>query len=257
MMRGAIGGTLILILLAGCASTGGQHYDVTGQPKDPAEVNTQLGIAYMRKGMYDTALEKLNKAIRQDPDFQLAQVSIAILYERLGEDDLAEKHYKRAYGLNRKDPVTLNAYGQFLCRKGKLERADEMFRTAVKDPLYQMPELVYTNAGICARKRPDMALAEKYFRDALKKNPKYVPALEEMARTSFARKQYLVTRAYLQRLQGIKPLTAEFLWIGVRTEAALGDKDAMSSYALSLKNLFPETEETQELIKWERKTGEH
>ena len=78
MMRGAITGTLILILLAGCTSMNDGHYDVTGQRKDPAEVNTQLGIAYMRKGMYDTSLEKLNKAIRQNPDFQLAQVSIRI-----------------------------------------------------------------------------------------------------------------------------------------------------------------------------------
>lgn len=257
MMRGAITGILILILLAGCSSTGHERYDANRQLGNPADVNTQLGIAYMRKGMYDTALTKLNKAIRENPDLQLAQVSIAVLYERLGEDDLAEKHYKKAYGINRKDPVMLNAYGQFLCRKGKLEQADEMFRDAVKDPLYQMPELVYTNAGICARKRPDMDLAEKYFRDALEKNPKYVPALEEMARTSFERKHYLATRAYLQRLQGVKPLTAEFLWIGVRAEAALHNKNAMSSYALSLKNMYPEAEETQALIEWERNTGEH
>jgi len=30
----------------------------------------------------------------------------------------------------------------------------------------------------------------------------------------------------------------------------------MASYALLLKNRFPESEETQELIEWERKLGE-
>ncbi len=256
MRRGLITGVLLSALLGGCASTGSQRYD-NGEPtKDPSDVNAHLGIEYMRKGMYEPALEKLNKAVRQNPNQQLAQVSLGILYERLGDDQLAEQHYKKAYSINRKDPVTLNAYGQYLCRIGKLDQADEMFLTAVKDPLYELPELVYTNAGICARKRPDLKRAETYFREALKHNPKYQPALQEMVRTAFAQEQYLAARAYLQRLQEQAPLQPEFLWIGVRVEAALDDRNAMSSYALLLKNRHPESEETQELIEWERKPGE-
>jgi len=256
MRRSVITGVLLSVLLGGCTSTGSRHHGDGEPKKDPAEVNAHLGIEYMRKGMYEPALEKFNKAIRQNPDQQLAQVSLGILYERLGEDDLAEQHYKKAYSINRKDPVTLNAYGQYLCRIGKLDQADQMFLKAVKDPLYELPELVYTNAGICARKRPDLDLAETYFREALRHNPKYQPALQDMVRTTFAREQYLATRAYLQRLQELEPLQPEFLWIGVRTEASLNDKSGMASYALVLKNRYPESEETQQLIEWERKSGE-
>ena len=247
MTRNVVAGMLLVLVLAACTSTGGK-YNSNGEPKvDPAEVNAQLGIEYMRKG----------KAIAQNPDLQLAHVSLAILYERLGEEKKAAREYRKAYQLNDKDPVTLNAYGQYLCRNGELDEADKMFRKAASDPLYQYPEMVYTNAGICARKRPDMDQAEQYFRDALKHNPKYQPALQEMARTSFAREQYLATRAYLQRLQALTPLTPEFLWIGVRAEFAMHNNDAMSSYALLLKNRYPEAEETQALIEWERKAGEH
>lgn len=257
MMRRLVTGMLLSVLLAGCATTG-THYEENGEPrKDPAEVNAQLGIEYMRKGMYDASLEKLKKSLRQNPNLQLAHVSIAILYERLGEEGKAAEHYRKAYSLNDKDPVTLNAYGQYLCRTGKLERADEMFRKAVKDPLYQYPELVYTNAGICAHRRPDDKLAEKYFREALQHNPKFQPALQEMARLTFANEQYLATRAYLQRLQAVTQLTPEFLWIGVRAEHAMHNKDGESSYALLLKNRYPEAEETQALMDWERKLGEH
>jgi len=200
-----IAGVLVLTLLAACSATGSRH-TASGEDKgDPAEVNAQLGIEYMRKGMYEASLEKLKKAIRQNPGLQLAQVSLAILYERLGEDSLAANHYRKAYNIDRKDPVTLNAYGQYLCRTGKLDRADEMFAVAVKDPVYQYPELIYTNAGICARKRPDLELASRYFRSALQRNPKYQPALREMARTSFAQKNFLATRAYLQRMQELAP----------------------------------------------------
>lgn len=257
MMRSVVAGIVLSVLLAGCASSGSQQYEPVKEKEDPAEVNAQLGIQYMRKGMYDASLEKLKKAIHQNPDLQLAQVSLAILYERLGEEDKALLHYRKAYRINDKDPVTLNAYGQFLCRKGELDEADKMFRKAVKDPLYQYPELVYTNAGICAGQRPDTRQAEQYFRQALQRNPTYQPALQEMARASFAEEQYLATRAYLQRLQAITPLTPEFLWIGVRTEYAMQNRDAMSSYALVLKNRYPETEETQALIEWERKLGDN
>lgn len=248
-----IAGILVVSMLGACSSKPTKSdAEFKG---DPAEINAQLGIEYMRKGMYEAASEKLTKAVKQNPGLQLAQVSLAILYEKLGEEDEAGKHYRKAYSINQKDPVTLNAYGQYLCRKGQLEKADQMFVTAASDPLYQYPELILTNAGICAMDRPDVVLADSYFRKALQRNPSYIPALREMVRSNFAQQKYLATRAYLQRLQGVETLTPEFLWIGVQAEAALQDLNAVSSYSLVLKNQHPEANETQALIEWERKLG--
>jgi len=245
---------LALVMVLGACSSNKSKF-AKQEEGDPAEVNTQLAIEYMREGMYEASMEKFKKALKQNPDLQIAHTSLAILYERLGENQLAEKHYLKAYNINRKDPLTLNNYGQFLCRSGQLKRADKMFAEAIKDPLYRHPETVYTNAGICAHMRPDLELADSYFRKALQVNPKYPPALREMARISFAQEKYLATRAYLQRLQEVTTLTPEYLWIGVRAEEALGDKNAVSSYALVLKNQHPESDETHALIEWERKLG--
>ena len=244
---------VLAVSLLGACSSLQTRFSKNETKQDPAEINTQLGIEYMREGMYESSMEKLKKAIKQNPDYQLAHTSIAILYEKLGEDKLADKHYRKAYNLNRGDSLTLNNYGQYLCRNGRLEEADKMFMAALKDPLYRYPEMVYTNAGICARKRPDMELADKYFRNALQVNPKYKPALRDMIRSSFSQQKYLATRAYLQRLQEVEALTPEFLWIGVQAEAALDDRNAMASYALVLKNQHPESDETQALVQWERK----
>jgi type IV pilus assembly protein PilF len=253
-MRGFFVVCLVLtVSLLGACSSGTTKSSKTEKKQDPAEINTQLGIEYMREGMYESSMEKLKKAIKQNSNYQLAHTSIAILYEKLGEDKLADKHYRKAYNLNRGDSLTLNNYGQFLCRSGRLEEADKMFMAALKDPLYRYPEMVYSNAGICAGKRPDIELADKYFRKALQVNPKYKPALREMIRSSFSQQKYLATRAYLQRLQEVESLTPEFLWIGVQAEAALDDGDAMASYALLLKNQYPESDETQALVQWERK----
>ena len=248
-----VGLVTTVLLLGACTSNKSRFAEQ--EKGDPAEVNTQLAIEYMREGMYQASMEKFKKALKQNPNLQVAHASLAILYERLGENELAEKHYRKAYNLNRKDPLTLNNYGQFMCRDGRLKEADKMFAAAVRDPLYRHPETVYTNAGICAQMRPDPELADTYFRKALQANPKYPPALREMVKGSFAEEKYLATRAYLTRLQDVTRLTPEYLWIGVRAENALGDQNAVSSYALVLKNQYPESDETQALIKWEHKLG--
>ena len=248
-----VGLVTTVLLLGACTSNKSRFAEQ--EKGDPAEINTQLAIEYMREGMYQPSMEKFKKALKQNPNLQVAHASLAILYERLGENELAEKHYHKAYNLNRKDPLTLNNYGQFMCRDGRLKEADKMFMAAVRDPLYRHPETVYTNAGICAQMRPDPELADTYFRKALQANPKYPPALREMVKGSFAEEKYLATRAYLTRLQDVTTLTPEYLWIGVRAEEALGDKNAVSSYALVLKNQYPDSDETQALIKWEHKLG--
>lgn len=242
---------LLVLSLSACAPTELNSRDTEGR-QTPASVNTQLGIEYMRNGMYEASLDALKKAIKQNASYQPAQVAIAVLYERLGEIGLAEKHYRRAYNLNPKDALTLNNYGQFLCHTKHYDEADRMFNTALEDPLYSHPETVLTNAGLCAIRQARQDKAEKYLRRALERNPKYPPALREMARLSFVREHWLAARAYLQRLQEVGSLTPEFLWIGVRTERALGDRHALSSYELLLKNRYPESEETGKLLDWER-----
>ena len=54
-------------------------------------------------------------------------------------------------------------------------------------------------------------------------------------------------RAYLQRYAEVAQHTAESLWLGVRTENQLGDKDQMASYGLKLRAKFPDSEQAKYL----------
>ncbi len=243
---------LLFIFLGACSTTQVRTKD--GQSL--AEVHTQLGLEYMREGMYEASLENFKKALQADQKLPAAHTSIALLYERIGELSLADTHYAKAYKLKPDDASLLNNYGQFLCRVGRLDEADAIFARAMRDPLYRYPEMVLTNAGICKEKRPDMEAAEAFYRQALDKNPRYEPALRQMARISFSQGHYLAARAYLQRLQELAQLPAEFLWIAVRAEHELGDHDTASSYALLLKNRFPESKQAQALQEWERQRRE-
>jgi type IV pilus assembly protein PilF len=87
--------------------------------------------------------------------------------------------------------------------------------------------------------------AETHFRNALKKNPRVAVALIQMSQISYETASYLSARAYLQRYLEISPHTAKSLWLGIRVERELGDKNVLSSYTLLLKNKFPDSEEVE------------
>ncbi len=171
-----LGIAMLALLLGACSSTP----TYTSDPKRAAQANLELGVAYYREGRLQLAMENLRRAVELNPDLSEAHGAIAILYERLGENESAEQHYRRALALAPADSRTNNNFGQFLCHQKRLQDADRHFRKAVADPLYDTPEVAYTNAGICARRIPDLSKAEEYFRLALERNPFYPQALLQM-----------------------------------------------------------------------------
>jgi len=240
---------VLVLLLSGCVTT---QTDPSGKEpdlKEAARINTQLGVDYMRKGQLDLALEKLEKALKQDPDLAMAHSAIAFVYARKGDNDSADDHYKEALSLNSDDPFTLNNFGVFLCGQGKTEKADKYFMKAIKSKEYATPEAAWSNAGVCARRVPDLARAENDFREALKLNPQFPEALAQMSWLCLQRKDYLRARAFLQRYEAVSKPTAETLWIGVQTEHQLGDMMAARSYERRLKTEFPDAEQTYQLLK--------
>ena len=245
----------LVLLLASCGQTNVRQ-DPLG--RSAAADNVELGLLYMREGQKSVALEKFQKALEQDPSLPSAHNAIAVLYQNLGEHDKADQHYRRALSLDPKDSQAHNNYGSFLCTIGRRQDAEEHYLEAARNPLYETPELSYTNAGICAYQAQDMAKAESYWRRALEANPGFPVALLQMARLGVAQENFLSARAHLQRLHEIVRPNAESLWLGIQTERALGDRNAEASYAMRLKNGFPDSPQAkllQEKRLDERTTG--
>ena len=213
-----------------------------------AVVNTQLGLGYLRNGQLDLAWERLNTALQADPGYATAHNGIALVYDRLGESAKAEKHFKRAIALNPSDSAAQTNYGVFLCQHGRMQEGEKYFLKAVENPRYDKPAMAYTNAGLCRLRADDEATAESYFRAALRADPRFPVALLNMADLSFNAKQYLAARAYIQRYEEVSEHNSRSLWLGIRIEERLGDKDAVSSLAMLLKANYPDSPETQLLL---------
>lgn len=230
--------------VTGCASTGLNDEKESPDTK-AAESNVQLGVEYMRQGKNDIAMEKLERALAQNPELPAAHHYIAVLHERLGQDERAEKHYRRAIRLDADNSRIHNNYGQFLCEQQRFEEAEKHFLAAVSDPLYEAKPLVYTNAGICAQRSGNMEKAEEYFRIALGIRPDFAPALLQMMKWNYEHGEYLKARGYLERYRSVAPVSATSLWWGVQVERALGDENAAASYALRLRADYPNSVEAK------------
>lgn len=239
----------LLLCLAGCNATTTsstrpiQRTDNT--TNEVALANLRLGTAYMEQRNYEKSLEKLEKALQADPDYYATLNVMAILHQRMGRFEDAENYFKRALNVNPSESITLNNYGQFLCATGRLEESESVFVQAAENPLYSSPEIAYTNAGLCSLKNQQTDKAEEYFRLALEKNPNISPALIKMSEISLQKANYLSARAYLQRYSTNNAHTANSLWLGIQIERELGDKDAVSSYALQLRNNYPDSQEAR------------
>jgi len=242
--------TIILYFLClglnGCnQTTGPESTRPTTGTNDIAQANLNLGIAYLRTGEYERAMEKLEKAREADNKYPPIYNAMGVLYQQLGNKVKAESFFLKALKLNGSDPSTLNNYGRFLCGESRFDEAEAAFLKAANNPLYATPEIAFSNAGSCAMDQGKLDTAETYFREALEKNPRVAIALLQMAEISYTTSNYLSARGYLQRYLETSAHTAKSLWLGIQIENELGDKNALSSYKLLLKNKFPDSQEAK------------
>ena len=243
---------LPLLLLTACNPATGPSSDQNIRPShvanDAASANLNLGIEYLRQGKYEDALEKLERAREADPAHPTTYNVLGLLYQQINDPKKAEQYFKKALSLNSNDSSTLNNYGSFLCHQDRLEEAEKTFLKAAANPLYQTPEIAITNAGLCLYNNQKKDRAKEYFQQALQMNPQVPQALIKMSELAIDDFNYLSARAYLQRYQQVSRHTARSLWLGIQIERELGDKDAVSSYALLLKNSFPDSNEAAILL---------
>jgi len=248
-----LAGVVLLGLLA--TACGGDAEERPSSPRTAAAYNAQLGIAYLQKNQVSEAREKIDRALKQDPNNPVVQTAAALLYDRMGEVDRADRHYANVVRLKLKDPEALNNHGVFLCRNKRATAGEKLFVEAAASPLNRNPEVAYTNAAMCARNDGRLDDAQRYFEQALSVRSSYSEAMEQLAELHLSRNKPEEARAYVLRLLGAKPVRPQALWLAVRVERALGNTGAADTYAKRLKAEYPSAEQTRALIASERKSG--
>ena len=237
---------VLVFFLAACSSVD-KKQEEQDKNRKAAETNTVLGQEYMQRGQYEIALEKLKRAVAQDQTYAPAHTVLAVLYETLGELDLAETHYREALKYDPSDGDTNNNYGAFMCRNGNYKGTDQYFLTAVKDPFYKTPAIAYANAGKCSLGQDDLDKAERYLRQSLGYNKDLPSALLPMAEISYRQGNYLGARAFLQRYDSVGTLNEDSLLLGYRIESSLDDTESANRYRTELLQQYPRSSQAKQL----------
>lgn len=253
-MKKWVGVLMAAALLAGCAaqpvggSGGASVSEANSQSRERARAFTDLAGAYFSRAQYKIALDELRKAITADSGYGPAYNIYGLIYMDLAEDKLAEDNFRRAIELDSSDSDARNNYGWFLCTRGRYDEGLAQFSAAIRNPLYTQPELAMTNAGLCAERKGDIALAEANLGKALKLQPDNPNTVLKLAGLNFRQGRLQEAQRQLGRHDELAPPTAESLWLGVRLERKLGDRAQEAAYAQQLRKRFPESNEAQRLM---------
>ncbi len=242
-------GIMLVTLLMGCASTKDSS---KLDDESLGQLYSDMGLAYLRRGEYDLARERLDKALKLNPRSADTQHYLGELLSRTGEAEKAEEHYLKAIELRPNDPNIQNNFGVYLCSRQRMAEAEPFFLAAIANPTYQTRHLAYENLGRCAISASEKRKAEGYFREALKLQPKLPISLLNMARLVYDKGEYLKARAYFERYQELGRFTPKVLWLGMLIESKLKDEKMVAQYADILKLNFPSSPEAEKLLTLEK-----
>ncbi|MBL4865514.1 MAG: type IV pilus biogenesis/stability protein PilW [Pseudomonadales bacterium] len=225
--------------LSGCVTT-----TTGGFQKDTARlisVSVQASLEYLKNGDVESAHRHLQTALGADRKSPEAHNALALLFQYEGDADLAEKHFKLALKYSDDTARILNNYGSLLFSQRRYEESLKYLEQAALDTQYERRYLVYDNIGRCALQLKDLSKAEMAFRKALRLKAKSLRPLIELAQISFEKQDYNLTSNYLTQYNKLTRGSARSLWLGIRLERIQGDQNALASYVLALKNLFPKS----------------
>lgn len=261
-MKGMVSKLLISVLalaLAACATVPGSsgrplaerpvsEMPVSGPAAASAKVHVELGFAYLQVGRYAVALDEARLAVASDARYAPAYHLMALVYMYIEDPAAARENFEHALAMAPGDPEFNNSYGWFQCVNGQVADGLARLAAAARNPYYSTPARAYANAGLCHLREGNDTAAETEFRRALQVDPSNGLAVYQLAAIAYRRGTYDVARNYLVQLHQRGEPTAQSVWLGLRTERRLGNRDAEASYAAQLRGRFAESAEHQSMI---------
>ncbi len=230
----------------GAAGTGAPRPDIVTQSDEPqdrtrARIRLELAVGYFEQGKTTIALDELKQALVADPNFAEAYTLRGLVYMRLNDPALAESSFRRALALKPGDANTLHNLGWMMCQRDRHAESMQFFDQALKDPDYgDRPKTLMTK-GLCQMRankpaEAEASLLQSFQLDAGNPITEYNLALLMFQRNDLTRAQF-----YIRRLNNSEWANAESLWLGIKVERKLGNRDAMDQLAVPLLKRFAQS----------------
>jgi type IV pilus assembly protein PilF len=240
---------LAVFWLSACSTTSTQGYRSAGGSKEEAlQSYTGLGLQYLRAGDTASAKRPLLHALDLDDNYAPAFNGLALVFQ--AEDDLAlaEEYFRKAVAADPQSAMIHNNFGAFLFAQRRYDEACRELARATEDPFYQQRAQAFENLGRCYRQIGRLDVAEHAFRRALTLSRQRPVALIELADLLLMKEQSRAAGELFDRFRELVddkrvdhfPLS---LWVGIRVARYEGNAGRAATYALLLKNMYPESAE--------------
>ena len=242
------------VLLAGCVNTSGA-VRTTGNPSDlitdsdetserrRARLRVELASGYFEQGQTKVALDEIKQSLAIDPTYVEAYNLRGLVYMRLNDIPLAEDSFRRALALNPRDADAAHNYGWLLCQQARYGESFKFFAQAAANPTYGGKAKTLMAQGVCQisagqPSEAEQSLMRSYELDAGNPVTGYNLANLMYARGDFTRAQF-----YIRRLNNSELANAQTLWLGIKTEHRLNNRQAVAQLGDQLRKRFSQSPE--------------
>lgn len=192
-----------------------------------ADTYVDLAIQYQQRGATQVALERVNLAIKTNPNNQRAHMIRAMIYQQLGQKQNAEYDFKQALHLNMDYAEAYVNYAVFLCAEQRYPEAFSNFANALNNQLYFTPEVAYFSRGNCYLKQDRLDLANQDYLTALRYRNAPSATYIGLARLAYSNKNYELANYYINKFDGSQ--TSASLWLHILILQAMLNEESNSS----------------------------
>lgn len=251
------GACLVMLGLAGisgCASKwsgagpGGSGAEILTDSDEPearkrARIRLELAVGYFEQGQTGIALDELKQSIAADPGYGDAYSLRGLIYMRLNDFPFAEESFKKALTISPLDSNVMHNLAWLWCQQAKYPQAQQLFVQALSNPQYAERAKTFRAQGLCQVRAglhgdAERSLMKSYEIDAGNPVTAYNLATLLFQRGDFVRAQF-----YVRRLNNSELANAESLWLGIKVERRMENRDAMTQLAAQLEKRFPQSRE--------------
>ncbi|WP_395056676.1 type IV pilus biogenesis/stability protein PilW [Polaromonas sp.] len=239
----------VAVLMAGCGASPGAASGAGGRAeimtesdetdgRRRARIRLELAANYFQQGQTNVALDELKQALAADPTFADAHNLRGLVYMRLNDNVLADESFRRALALNPRDGDVLHNYGWLLCQQAKYGESSAMFERAIAAPGYGGQPKSLMTLGVCQIRAGQTAQAERSLLRSYELDAGNPLTGYNLANLLFQRGDLTRAQFYIRRLNNSNLANAETLWLGIKVERGLGDREAMLQLADQLRKRF-------------------
>lgn len=93
---------------------------------------SRLAYCYSINGQYMKSKKLFERILKRDPENFEALFDLAGIYHKIGNNTVSYKLLKKAYSINKNDPILLNNIGYISFKEGRVRKAIDYYQLALK-----------------------------------------------------------------------------------------------------------------------------